>query len=1079
MKILNLRFKNLNSLYGEWEIDFTNQDFANNGIFAITGATGSGKTTILDAICLALYGSTPRLKNISKSSNDIMSRHTGECYSELLFQVQSGIYKVFWGQHRGKRSPDGNLMDARHEVSNGVTGQVFENKKRDVSNFITDITGLDLDRFTRSILLAQGSFSAFLKATPDERAPILEQITGTEIYTRISQKVHECLKIESDKKDLMHREAEGIPMLSESEIETLQDKIEEIDRKIYDNQKEELDISGKLLVYNELEKLKNELVIDYHHKEEVLKIVDDFKLEKESIEKAVRARDLEADFALYKKIIFEQNSDTTSLKTAKEKIFTLESRYSLSQKILKEKEDYLNTLKEEKSILQLITKEIRVLDYDIEQNSKTANEIELKMSLINKKLNEYKNERTGYADIVKSLNLENIKIHQFFEENKGDETLIYNLSGIKLKINEYEELSDVLKSKREKFNNLSEEIDRKRVDIDKEYKKLDEAKNRKTNLDKKLIVVKDSINNLLNGLLLREVRAELNSLYREISLLNRIYSLEEERKNLIEGEPCPLCGSLMHPVSQLHKGDIDENKKKTIDLEKLINLIESKEKDIEDLSNSIKEVANEIIFFEKSLSIMESDYAHGKSSGEKYYEELNELENSLKDKKDSLLKIVGDYKFNSLDNTMEIVDSLESRVLTWERNSSKRESIRDQLKDLENRLTRIEDSIKSEIDQSTELNDKLAEINKNIEEKSKKRYELFGDKEADTEEVKLESKIKNSMAELSGLINSKDLVKTQLVQLQGSVDNLEEKILKSESELNLAEKSLFEKIERAGFSNLDDLSKSIKTREELEILINKDKEIQKELTLSENNINSKQRKISELTALCSEYSQLQELEERIEGIRLELKKLSEEKGGIKQRLTDSEDSMKLYQEKLENIEIQKRICNRWQRLHNLIGSADGKKFRVFAQSLTFDKMIALSNRELVKMSDRYLLIRDSEASLQLNVIDNYHTGEIRSTKNLSGGESFIISLALALGLSKMSSKNVRIDSLFLDEGFGTLDEDTLDIALETLSGLKQEGKLIGVISHIPSLKQRISTQISIVKEPGGRGKIKGPGCRRL
>ena len=164
---------------------------------------------------------------------------------------------------------------------------------------------------------------------------------------------------------------------------------------------------------------------------------------------------------------------------------------------------------------------------------------------------------------------------------------------------------------------------------------------------------------------------------------------------------------------------------------------------------------------------------------------------------------------------------------------------------------------------------------------------------------------------------------------------------------------------------------------------------------------------------------------------------------------------------------------------SLIRSADGKKYRNFAQGLTFELMVSHANRQLEKMTDRYLLVRDEDQPLELNVVDNYQAGEIRSTKNLSGGESFIVSLSLALGLSKMASRKVRVDSLFLDEGFGTLDEDALETALETLSGLKQDSKLIGIISHVPALKERISTQITVQPVSGGKSVINGPGCERI
>lgn len=162
-----------------------------------------------------------------------------------------------------------------------------------------------------------------------------------------------------------------------------------------------------------------------------------------------------------------------------------------------------------------------------------------------------------------------------------------------------------------------------------------------------------------------------------------------------------------------------------------------------------------------------------------------------------------------------------------------------------------------------------------------------------------------------------------------------------------------------------------------------------------------------------------------------------------------------------------------------MGSSDGKKFRNFAQGLTFEVMVGHANRQLRQMTDRYLLVRSAGEPLELSVVDNYQAGVERSTKTLSGGESFLVSLALALGLSQMASRNVRVDSLFLDEGFGTLDEEALETALATLSGLGGRGKLIGVISHVAALKDRIRAQIRVVGTTGGRSVVIGEGCERI
>jgi len=267
-------------------------------------------------------------------------------------------------------------------------------------------------------------------------------------------------------------------------------------------------------------------------------------------------------------------------------------------------------------------------------------------------------------------------------------------------------------------------------------------------------------------------------------------------------------------------------------------------------------------------------------------------------------------------------------------------------------------------------------------------------------------------------------------------------------------------------------------------------ETRAELTATSKNLDERQtelkaRQKDRETRLATEMARkitdqsLEELETQVKEHEEALQELRDIVAGFKHKLSENMAAKERIKEKQTAIEAQKKECRRWENLHELIGSADGKKFRNFAQGLTFEMMVSHANRQLQKMTDRYLLARDDAQPLELNVVDNYQAGEKRSTKNLSGGESFIVSLSLALGLSHMASKNVRVDSLFLDEGFGTLDEEALEIALDTLASLQQDGKLIGVISHVQALKERISTQIQVVPLVGGRSQIEGPGCQRV
>ncbi|MEE9369575.1 MAG: SbcC/MukB-like Walker B domain-containing protein, partial [Pontiella sp.] len=387
-----------------------------------------------------------------------------------------------------------------------------------------------------------------------------------------------------------------------------------------------------------------------------------------------------------------------------------------------------------------------------------------------------------------------------------------------------------------------------------------------------------------------------------------------------------------------------------------------------------------------------------------------------------------------------------------------------QAKEIETHKTRIQ--------QQTET---LAKTTSDIDSLREERESLFGDRDPDTVEQEVQAttaaareKADATRSQLADSEQARSLARQKIQTLKERKQEAEEQLAKSEPLFFQAlETAKFEnetvylaaRISDAGQTVLDKQADELKQRHTRLTALEAEKMNQLQIEREQNHIESSTEKHAVLIESCIE--------------------LQQQIGGFKDRIKANETAKALHAEKLTHIEKQQTECNRWNTLHELIGSADGKKFRNFAQGLTFELMVSHANQQLTKMSDRYLLVRDKRQPLDLNVVDNYQAGEVRPVKNLSGGESFVVSLSLALGLSRMASKHIRVDSLFLDEGFGTLDEDALETALEALAELKQDGKLIGVISHVSALKERIGTQINVHTTSGGRSRLSGTGVTTI
>lgn len=1082
MKILELRFKNLNSLYGEWVIDFSNPEYISNGIFALTGPTGAGKSTILDAICLALYGATPRLGKITKNSNEIMSRQTGECYAEVRFQSQAGLFRCHWSQHRARKKAGGDLQNPRHEIAEGIAdGRVIEHQLRRVAVVVEEKTGMDFERFTRSILLAQGGFDTFLKAEVEQKSRILEQITGTAIYTDISRRVHERQRDELDKLNIMRAETAGIIIL-EPERE------KELNLELQGKQKQETEMIARALATDKaitwlkgvdgLKKEISSLTVEADNLKSKLEL---FKPARERLLRALKAAEMDGQYAALTAARREQEADQKCLKDAAEKRPALEALLRQKKYAVRSAEKLTLQVREEQKKAAPLFREIRSLDLRLTEKKKVVDSGDVHCRSAAKQIAADKKLKAAEEKKLTAAQNDLQVVEKYLAANSKDEWLVGGLAGIEEQMGALfsiqQEIAAQKKSEaaaKRRLKAADGQLAACAAQQTSRQQELDEAK-------KQLELRKKELSTLLADRLLREYRLEKEVLLREKAFRRKIADLESERALLEDGRPCPLCGAEAHPFALGNIPAVDAADKKIAGLDELIRRAEELEGAVKELEAVERDSLKKLTASER----LASEAANEQKNAARYLTDITDdltktarRFTGLQEAALTKLRPLGIEEIPGRDLSL-LLAVLRKRLERWQGQLRKRTEIERQTAEQLSRLKSLDAVIETRCKALDEKRAELDIIRNDLAVGNDKRRERFGTKNPDVEEQRLDKAVTEAEQAEKSACAVHDEVRQRLSSAQTNIVLLQDRISKRASELELLEAE-FEGVRKAaGFTSEQQFQDARLPLPERDTLAARAKELDDQQTdLRARQKDRENRLAVEIDRKVTE-ARLADLEPAYKELEEGLTLLRNEIAELRHKLVENNTARERIKIRQAAIEVQKKEYGRWEKLHGLIGSADGKKYRNFAQGLTFEIMVSQANRQLAKMTDRYLLLRDERQPLELNVIDNYQAGEIRSTKNLSGGESFIVSLSLALGLSKMASRKVRVDSLFLDEGFGTLDEEALDAALETLGGLQQDGKLIGVISHVPALKERIRSQIDILPVSGGRSIIRGPGINRL
>ena len=1022
MKILSIKGKNLASIEGEFIIDFRCEPLRSAGIFAITGSTGAGKTTLLDAMCIALFNKSPRTYKAIKSSEkeyngsiSILRNGSVEGYAEVEFLALNGKeYRSRWSVKRARNRVDGNIQDAKCELFCITENQYITTKKRDFEKEIEKLLGLNYEQFTRAVLLAQGEFSAFLKASPNEKADILEKLTGTDIYALISERIFQKTKEADSELNIIKEKLKEIALLSPEECAQLEDEKNNLEKASIEEEENISGLNEKIKWINRSRQLHNE-------REEALKSVEQCIAKLETMSDTVKT--------LEQTDIIQPIRDTyTQAKRIAKDIKTNETAITDLQKRLSEQEEQHKTAETKLEECKSRKEEIERKKAKKEPLIIEATKIETECNSFETQLQE---NRKLLSDSKKQL-AQNIE-----ESNNTYKSITINekeLQEIKQWFDTHATYSTVIKCS-EVLSTSIKEAKFYAAQIASQEKILEKTQQQIELFEQHLLAAKEESEKLKATLTL------------EIATL---------RKRLVDGEPCPVCGSCNHQTALITGNILNEK-----ELEKARR---NNEINIERLNSNIERTKAETV----SLTSLIEEYKKIYSTRTEYiislienlpYDTVLKSENlqieSLEEIVIDVINIVNEWNAKS-SRTTELEQKISVERNTFQNSQRKEEEIKETIVVLEETIKNLTKNIKEcELKLRDILGDaksvsEISDYFRNVIERYKKELSVFTQQRNES---------------LVALTETKQTIKTlenSILEQKSIIKDLEIKVKEFlAAQNNLISNDMLEKLTQITIEECMQMRRSVTTaRENL---------LQAKAKLQERERNLELH--AQATIKPAEEENLDTLSLMLQELRQQATQRIEHITRISIKLNNDKEN-KIRTEKLrkecENAEI---VSTDWKRLCDMFGSSKGDKFRLIAQGYTLDIMLSYANMHLKHLSNRYQLVRDSSDTLALMIIDLDMLSERRAVNTLSGGETFLVSLALALALSSLSSSNMCIESLFIDEGFGSLDSDTLRVAMEALEHLQSQGRKIGVISHLSNMIERIPTQISVTKKRGGKSVV--------